>query len=448
MKNVFITTLGCKVNQYESAAFKTAFTEAGHRLVGPGDSADIVVVNTCSVTAKAGLQSRQAVRQAVRKNPQARILITGCHAEAAPRELEELEELQGREYVIIGNSKKDCLVPEALSDDRQVERILLGTIGSADKICDLPVKHFGDRTRAYLRVQDGCESFCTYCIVPYTRGPSRSLPFIKVLDQAKVFVAEGYKEIVLTGIHLGYYGKDLTDHGDIADLIDKLSSELPTARFRISSLEPTEITDRLLALMQERANLTPHLHIPLQSGDDEILEKMGRRYTTGEFRDIIDKVRSALPHCAIGIDLLAGFPGETENHFQSCLDFVSALDVTYLHVFPYSKRPGTVASGFKGDILKDVKHERVARLRGVSDGKKSAFYRSQLGRVLPVLAEGKRDQAGLLKGFSDNYVQVHFVGGDELINTIVDVRLLETDGNSVTGEVEREHENRDNRYRR
>lgn len=433
MKRVIITTLGCKVNQYESASFRTSFNEAGYQIVKAGEPADLVVINTCAVTAKAGSQSRQSVRQALRKNPDARIFITGCYAETAADTLAELSELEGREYSIIGNSKKDQLVPSAIQFDQQTQQVLLGSINDAKEICRLPVRNFGDRTRAYLRVQDGCESFCTYCIVPYTRGPSRSLPLEEVLEQANAFGEEGYKELVLTGIHLGNYGRDLAEPTDITELVDRLSIQTPHIRYRISSLEPTEITDKLIELMQTRSNIMPHLHIPLQSGDDEILSRMNRKYTTTEFKRVVDKCRTALPDAAIGIDILAGFPGETEEHFINTRNFLASLDCTYLHVFPYSRRPGTAAADFADDVPKEIKDKRVAQLRKLGENKRDDFYLRQLDSTHRVLVEGKRDNKGLLKGFSDNYVPVHFQGKDELKNCVVNVQLNNLDGTHVTG---------------
>lgn len=447
MKRVLLTTLGCKVNQYESAAFRTSFTEAGHTIARQGEEADIVVINTCAVTAKAGAQSRNAIRQAVRNNPQARIMITGCYAEIAAEQLAGLEELAGREFSLIGNSKKDLLVPTAVDFDAQMQQMLLGAIDQASEICRLPVRRFGDRTRAYLRIQDGCESYCTYCIVPYTRGPSRSLPLAEVIAQAKTFAEEGYRELVLTGIHLGYYGRDLDEDMDITGLIDRLSTETPLMRYRISSLEPMEITDRLLELMNSRDNIMPHFHIPLQSGDDEILARMNRRYTTTQFRTVVEKVLEQVPEACIGIDILAGFPGETEQQFTNTRDFLASIGCTYLHVFPYSRRPGTVAASYEDDVSKNVKDSRVAELRKLGEQKKAAFHTRQVGRIVPVLVEGKRDGEGFLKGFSDNYVPVRFKGGDELKKQIALVKLTEIDGAQVRGEVVIDHESGNYRHR-
>lgn len=432
MKRVLITTLGCKVNQYESAALRTGFTEAGYQVVTTGNDVELVVINTCAVTAKAGAQSRQAIRQALRANPKAKVIITGCYAEIAADELSALRELQHRQYSLIGNAKKDCLV--ATASHSPLPARLLGTIESATEICRLPVRHFGDRTRAYLRVQDGCESYCTYCIVPYTRGPSRSLPLAEVLDQAKIFADNGYREIVLTGIHLGNYGRELSQAPGIVTLLDRLSLVTPEVRYRISSLEPTEITPDLLTLMQERTNIMPHLHIPLQSGDDEILAKMGRRYTTAEFAQVVGNCRKMLPDCAIGIDILAGFPGESDEHFTRTRAFLAALPCTYLHVFPYSKRPGTAAASFTGEVKKAVKDTRVAALRALGVLKQHSFYQDQLGRTVPVLVEGRRTRQGLLQGFSDNYIPVHFSGDDTLKNQVVAIHLNQQAGQAVLGE--------------
>jgi threonylcarbamoyladenosine tRNA methylthiotransferase MtaB len=320
------------------------------------------------------------------------------------------------------------IAPESADGD------LLGTIAAASEICRLPVRRFGDRSRAYLRIQDGCESFCTYCIVPFTRGPSRSLPEAEVLEQARIYAGEGYREIILTGIHLGNYGRDLVGRPALTPLLDRLSMTTPGVAYRISSLEPLEIDEALLALMADRRNIRPHLHIPLQSGHEEILARMNRRYTTGQFREIIELCRARLPDAAIGIDILAGFPGETDAHFAACLAFLQGLPFTYLHVFPYSKRPGTVAAGFADQVPEPVKEARVATLRQLSEEKRADFYRSQLGRTWPVIVEGRRDDEGLLQGFTANYLAVRFAGPDSLRNGETRVKLLNLKDNHILGE--------------
>lgn len=431
MKKIAITTLGCKVNQYESASFQNTFEELGCEVVPFGKAADVVVINTCTVTAKAGAQSRQCIRKAVRTSPDAKIVITGCHAQMAAQEMVEMKELQDNPLCIVGNGNKHLLVEAALQTDTCDLSMLIGKISKKTNICRLQVRRFNDRTRAFLRVQDGCNSYCTYCIVPYTRGPSRSLPMAEVLRQAEIFAVEGHKEIVITGIHVGMYGKDIKEGKDINTLIEDLCRTTPAIRYRLSSIEPLEITERLLGLMHN--NFMPHLHIPLQSGDDEILGRMNRRYRIRQFAEMIDLCRKTVPDAAIGIDVLVGFPGETEMHFANTQAFLEDLDCTYLHVFPYSKRPGTIASTFTDQVPNPEKEERVSRLRELGDQKKVDFYRKHLRTKRPVLVEGKHDKRGLLKGFTDNYIPVSFSGDDGLINSIVTVELLEIVDTHVRG---------------
>ncbi len=440
MKKIQITTLGCKVNQYESASFHCGFERAGCVSVGAEETANAVIINTCAVTAKAGAQSRQAIRQALRHNPEARIIITGCYAEIAATELLDMPELEARSFSIIGNSEKHLVVETALQEEEEIPERQMGDIMAATEICRLPVGRFAEKTRAFLRIQDGCDSYCTYCIVPFTRGRSRSLPESEVVQQALVFAREGHKEIVLTGIHLGYYSRDLAEGSDIGGLLDRLSASLPAMRFRISSLEPIEIHEELLALIASRNNLMPHLHIPLQSGDDEILNRMNRRYTTARFAETIDLCRKHLPDAAIGIDIMVGFPGETEAHFSRTRDFIASLDCTYLHVFPYSERPGTKAATYGGKVAKIEKTRRVAALLALGEEKKIAFYARQLGRKLPVLVETQGSTDGLLRGFTDNYVPVSFAGPDSLMNSIVTVDLQEQRNTVIQGEVLRRDE--------
>ena len=433
MNRVRIITLGCKVNQYESAAFHTACKKAGLKVVTGQTEAELVIINSCAVTAKAGAQSRQAIRHALRRDPHARILITGCYAEIAAAELAAMPELTGRQYCLVGNSEKDKLVPLALQPE--LPPLALGSIATATTICHLPVQRFGDRTRAYLRIQDGCENFCTYCIVPTTRGKSRSLPWPAVLSQAEIFAEENYHEVVLTGIHIGNYGHDLDEGLDITALLRRLTLATPALRYRLSSIEPTEISPALITLIGDRPNLLPHLHIPLQSGDDTILGWMGRRYTRAEFAETIALCRRELPFAAIGIDVLTGFPGETEAMAQNTYDLLDKLDFTYLHVFPYSARPGTIAATLPNPVPGPIKEQRVAALRQLSADKQQAFIARQIGTVRPVLVEGHRDGNGLWRGFTDNYIAVLLPGPNTLINHLVSVRLLRSDGNEVYGEI-------------
>jgi threonylcarbamoyladenosine tRNA methylthiotransferase MtaB len=433
---VSITTLGCKVNQFESASFASRFEEQGAKLVAGSGDADVCVINTCAVTAKAGAQSRLAIRQAIRRNPRARVVVTGCYAQIASGQVVELCE---QPICVVGNGQKHLLVDIALTDRQCDLEMYIGDIGSQRLITPLSVRRFAGRTRAFLRVQDGCNRFCTYCIVPYSRGRSRSLEPDRVLDQVAVFSDEGYRELVVTGIHVGHYGLDFEPRLRFADLLKLLAERQDSMRYRISSLEPLEITDEILAILAHFPKFMPHLHIPLQSGDDLILRKMNRPYTRDEFARIVEKCRLLLPEAAIGIDVLVGFPGEDDRAFRQTVELLELLPVSYLHVFPYSKRPGTVAAGLPGQISNLIKQERVSILRELDREKRRAFYSSQLGKVRDTLFEGGRSAGGLVKGFTDNYVPVFCRAPGSIANQVVPVRLAELTEGGVLGIVGRAH---------
>ncbi len=421
MKKIAVATLGCKVNQFESASFITGFKEQGCEIVPATEAADIFVINTCTVTGRAGQQSRQLIRKIIRNNPEARLVVTGCYAQMAAEEL--LDIVPDNPLAIIGNGNKHKLVATALAEAQPDMVMLTGKITAQKKICPLPVRRFSGRTRAYLRIQDGCNNFCTYCIVPYTRGRSRSLPMPQVLEQMRIFAEEGYLELVVTGINVGKYGLDLDEGEDIYSLLNTICTEFPAIRIRLSSIEPTEVDDRLLELMTTHANFMPHLHIPLQSGDDGVLARMNRRYTTETFVRAIQKINTVLPNCAIGCDILGGFPGEDERAAENSYLLLAGLPISYLHVFPYSKRPGTLAAEFKNQIPGPVKDERVGRLRELDLQKKQQFYQRHIGTKQNILVERREKKSSLLQGFSENYIPVQFKGPDDCIKTVVRVHL-------------------------
>ena len=427
---VAVATLGCKVNQCESASFQSGCEERG-LTVGPFDRpADIYVINTCAVTARAAAQSRQLIRRARRANPEARVVVTGCYAQIAP---EKIREIAAGPVTIVGNANKhqvlDLIGPE------QDGGTYFSDIKLQRKISLLPVKRFPGRTRAFLKVQDGCNNFCSYCIVPHARGRSRSLAPELVLAQAARYAEEGHREIVVTGIHVGHYGLDLEPPLSLARLLEKLCAHTPDMRYRLSSLEPTEISDDLIRLMQESANFMDHFHIPLQSGSSAILSRMNRRYSAEQFGDIVSRCRELVPAAAIGVDVLVGFPGETEDDFMKTRELLAGLPVTYLHVFPFSKRPGTPAAGMKNQVPRKIKDGRVAVLRKLDHKKRTAFYESRLGRVHQVLVESERAADGLYKGFTGNYVPVHFAAEEAHVNQGVPVRLEEVRERFVIGKL-------------
>ncbi len=418
---VAVATLGCKVNQFESASFMSSFQDRGCELVPLEEPADIFVINTCAVTARAGQQSRQMIRKVIRDNPEAQLVVTGCYAQMAAEEL--LDIVQENPIAIVGNGNKHRLVDTALDEARPDMVMLTGKITRQHNICRLPVRRFTGKTRAWLRIQDGCNNFCTYCIVPYTRGPSRSLGLAEVLEQAQVFADEGYLELVITGINVGKYGLDLEEGEDIYSLLDTLCTRFPDIRIRLSSIEPIEVREPLLALMTGHSNFVPHLHIPLQSGDDSVLARMNRRYTAATFVRVVEKIHEQLPRVAIGCDILTGFPGEDDQAADNTWQLLSGLPISYLHVFPYSIRPGTLAAEMGNQVAGPVKDERAARLRQLDRQKRVQFYTRHIGTEQRVLVERRNSRSGLLQGFSENYIPVQFQGEDACIRSVVRVRI-------------------------
>jgi len=438
-RSVAIATLGCKVNQCESASFHEGFTEQGYSVTPFSQAADIYVINTCAVTAKAAAQSRQLIRKAHRTNPDARVVVTGCYAQVDPHKIREI--LAGP-ATIVGNANKHQLVDAALAETRLCQECnedrkshYFNEISRQEQISCLPYKGFAGRTRAFLRIQDGCNNFCSYCIVPHARGRSRSLEPAEVLQQAALFAGEGHKEIVLTGIHVGHYGLDLTPAAPLLDLLYEITKQSPQVRFRLSSLEPTEVSRELLQLMAATDNFMPHLHIPLQSGDDSVLQKMKRRYTVADFTKIISCCKTLLPQAAIGVDVLVGFPDEDEKAFRNTLELLETLPVTYLHVFPYSRRPSTPAAGFSHQVPEKIKAQRVAVLRELDHKKRTDFYSSHLGDLHRVLTENLKDKDGLANGFTENYIPVQFKAKPADVNQVVLVKLENIADKKVLGSI-------------
>lgn len=429
---VAITTLGCKVNQYESASFMSGFAARGAELVPFSQAADIYVINTCAVTNQAGAQSRRTIRRALKKNAKARVVVTGCYSQVAALDILEIVD---QPVCIVGNGFKHLLVDFALATDYCDLEMYMADIGQVRECCHLPVTTFPGRTRAYLKIQDGCDNYCSYCIVPLSRGRSRSVLPELALGQARMFVDSGFQEIVVTGIHVGRYGQDLDRPDTLTTFLDQVTALNPASRFRLSSLEPNELSDELLALFATRENLMAHLHIPLQSGDNHILKKMNRHYTTGDFRDIITRAHKRLPDAAIGIDVLVGFPGEDEQAFQNTYKLLSDLPVTYLHVFPYSRRPGTAAAQRKDQVASKVKDERVAMLRALAGRKQQEFYQRFIGTSHTVLAENNKNKLGLMRGFTENYIPVYFEAPASTAHTLVAVRIDRVEGEHVVGSV-------------
>ncbi len=441
MKKFIIKTLGCKVNQYESEAIAQYLKESGlmESNSGPainGEDTKFYIVNTCAVTQKASMQSRQAVRQAIRSNPNARIIVTGCYAQTEP---DEIKKIKGVHY-IIGHSDKHK-IPEMIISEKEKDlpypKTICRDICNEHNFKQVPVITYGNRTRPFLKIQDGCNSFCTYCIVPYARGRSRSMPSESVLVNIKKLKEAGYHEVVLSGIHLGCYGLDLSPETSLFLLLSRIHESQAINRIRLSSIEPLDLTGDIIKLVAKPGSVCHHFHIPLQSGDDLILKRMHRPYTSSFFRELVRTIHELIPDAGIGVDTLIGFPGETDEAFGNTYSLIAELPVSYLHVFPFSHRQKTPASQYPDKVPSSIIKARCQKMRELGNLKKIEFYRKMIDRKVEVLIEEKSNYStGFLKGITSNYVPVFVSGKDDLKNTIVNVRIEKlNNNNSVFGTI-------------
>jgi threonylcarbamoyladenosine tRNA methylthiotransferase MtaB len=399
---ISVVTLGCKVNQSESAALTEAFAARGHTAVGPGEPADVCVVNTCTVTGRTDYQSRQIIRKVVREHPDATVIVTGCYAQTRPDAIADIPGVS----LIVGTGDKERIPDLVAEPPGERPGRIVGDPAGIRTCSAPPLERFSGHTRAFLKIQDGCDAFCSYCIVPYARGRSRSLPEEDVLERLRRLGRNGHREVVLTGIHLGAYGRDLAPPTDLARLLRRAETDAPVERLRLSSLEPLE-AEGVAGAIRSGRRVCPHLHIPLQSGDDGILAAMNRHYDSAFFAGLIRRLLDAIPDLGIGVDVLAGFPGESEAAFLRTVALLEALPVAYLHVFPYSRRPGTAAADRPGQVPEAEKKSRCETLRALGQRKREAFAERFAGRTLSVLIEEKRDPTtGLKRGFSENYIPV------------------------------------------
>ncbi len=421
---VAIETHGCKLNQADSSALAWEFARAGFRLVAPEEPADVYVLNTCTVTHIADRKARHALRAARRRSPGATIVATGCYAQRAPQDLKAMEEVD----LVIGNRDKATLVRQ-VAEWRGEVPVPCAT-GAEPEAFSPRIA----RTRAMVKIQEGCDQVCAYCIVPRVRGRERSIPPEDILAQIGRHVAQGYREVVLTGTQLGSYGFDIPGM-DITRLVARILEGTDVARLRISSLQPQDITQGLLRLWAD-PRLCPHLHIPLQSGSDAVLRRMRRRYTARLYRETLDLVRQMVPDVAITTDVIVGFPGETEEEFEETLALCQQAAFAAMHVFPYSARPGTSAAHFGGQVPAEVKDRRVQRLLHLADAQAAGFRMALLGQVRPVLWEEARETDGLWTGLTDNYVRVAARSQRPLANEVTPARLVRVVGETVYAEVQ------------
>ena len=425
---VKLETLGCKLNFSETATMQSLLASHGIMPVNKGEEPDVCVVNTCSVTALADSKCRQHIRQLIRRYPDALMVVTGCYAQLKGKEIAEMEGVD----IVLGSEHKADIASYVMQwfEDRQQQ---LAVTPSLDIRAFSPSCDRGDRTRYWLKVQDGCDYWCSYCTIPAARGRSRSGTIAQLTEQAREVAAEGGKEIVITGVNIGDFGKNTGEN--FLDLLKSLDDIEGIERYRISSIEPDLLTDEIIDFCARSRAFMPHFHIPLQSGSDPVLKLMRRHYDRQLFADKVTRCRELMPDCFIGVDVMVGTRGETPDLFEDSYNFIAGLNVQHLHVFPYSERPGTMALRIPYIVTQQDKQERAARMIALSDEKQADFTRRYLGSVRPVLLEHGRGK-GAMHGFTDNYIRVNVTPDMTLANQIVNVKLLSlNDDLSVNAEV-------------
>ncbi len=403
MMKVYLESLGCKLNQSELERMARQLQRAGHMVVDSPAEADVCILNSCAVTHIAARKTRQALRGMRRANPRARLAVVGCYAQLWPAELSAIE---GVEVIGHAAAKEDIVTA-------------LGLPAEPTAPAGPPARR---RTRAFVKVQDGCNNRCTYCVVRLARGPERSRPLSEILDEVRALAGEGIREIVLTGVHVGAYGRDLGL--DLVDLVRGILNEANIARLRLSSIEPWHLEERFFELWQD-PRLCRHLHLPLQSGCDATLRRMGRRYTSAEFARLVDMARERIPDVAITTDVMVGFPGETDEEFAQSLAFIERMGFAHIHVFRYSPRAGTPAASFPGQVPAEVSAARSDAVIAVGEASSQAFRRRFLGRRMSVLWESRDPENGLWSGLTDHYIRVWMASEEDLHNRLMDVELVE-----------------------
>jgi threonylcarbamoyladenosine tRNA methylthiotransferase MtaB len=428
-KKVAFYTLGCKLNFSETSTISRSFDDEGFDRVDFKEAADIYVINTCSVTENADKRFKTIVKQAQKVNPNAFVAAVGCYAQLKPEELAAVDGVD----LVLGATEK-FKITDYLND---LSKNDFGEVHSCEiEEADFYVGSYsiGDRTRAFLKVQDGCDYKCTYCTIPLARGISRSDTMHNVLQNAKEISEKGIKEIVLTGVNIGDYGKgefgNKKHKHTFLDLVSELDKVDGIERLRISSIEPNLLKNETIELVSNSRAFVPHFHIPLQSGSNALLKKMKRRYMTELYVDRVSKIREVMPHACIGVDVIVGFPGETDDLFLETYNFLNALDISYLHVFTYSERDNTEAASFDGVVPKNIRAKRSKMLRGLSVKKRRAFYESQIKTKRSVLFEGENKE-GYIHGFTENYVKVKTPWNPELVNTIHAINLTKIDDDGM-----------------
>jgi len=421
-----ISTLGCKVNQYESQAVETLLQERGFKQATENEVVDLIIVNTCAVTAESGRKSRQTIHALKDKNPNALVAVCGCYSQLEPEEMEKI----GID-IIYGSADKGQFIEDIVNSVSE-RKMLLNIDKPFERRVfeDLPSGSYSGRTRAMLKIQDGCVNFCTYCIIPYTRGRLRSLPIESAIEHVRQMNAEGYKEIVLTGIEIASYGVDLPGHPTLTDIVEAVAKEVPEIRIRLGSIEPTVITEDLCERLSKYGNICRHFHLSLQSGNSTILKAMNRKYDAPTFIEKCNLLRKYFPGCALTADLIVGFPGETEELHAQTLAFLKEVQFSQVHVFPYSRRPGTPADEMPNQISNKIKARRAKEARDISEQTKQKYLEGCIGKTLPVLFETQDNN--MWQGHTDTYVLAE-VEGENLRGLVKNVKISAVNGEKLVG---------------
>jgi threonylcarbamoyladenosine tRNA methylthiotransferase MtaB len=425
--NISFYTLGCKLNYAETSTLREQFENAGHSVVEFGEPTDAVIINTCTVTENADTECRKIIRRALRSSPNAFIGVTGCYAQLQP---EEIASIEGVDAVF--GSKEKFSIPQIFKEFHKIETPQIHVSDLAE--VEFVEAHSSDndsRSRAFLKLQDGCNYNCSFCTIPLARGASRSMKFTDIMPRINSIIQAGFHEIVLSGINLGDYRANSAER--FIDVLRLIESQNPNARFRISSIEPNLLTPEIIDLVANSNVIVPHFHIPLQSGSPEILKKMRRRYNSDYYHSLIMNIKSKIPDCCIGIDVIVGFPGETDSYFEETFQFLHQLPLSYLHVFTYSERENTPAAVYSPKVAPHVRKERTNRLRTLSAKKKNEFYGSQIGKVHTIIPESYNLETNLWIGWTENYVRTEFAASPSLIQIPMLIQLDEIKGETVLG---------------
>jgi len=429
LRSVAFHTLGCKVNQYDTQAMIEALAK-DCRIVSNKERADIYIINTCTVTNRADQKSRQQIRNVIRKNPEAFIAVTGCYAQRFPQRIAEIQGVD----LILGNREKNDIASFLNGGEKNPEpEIFVEDVDSCSRYDTLSVSKHHSHTRAFVKIQDGCENYCSYCIIPYVRGKERSRPLENILEEIEGLVRNGFKEIVLTGIRLGSWGKDLNGEVALTTLLEKVAEIKDLKRVRLSSIEPRDLSEELIDRIDQLPKVCRHLHVPLQSGDDQTLKAMNRPYNSSYYQDLIERIREKMEGVAITTDIMVGFPGEGEGEFGNTYNFIKKMKFSKMHIFRFSPRPGTPAAKLmKKSGEKEIK-KKSERLLKLSSKMQEEFSQSFLGETLEVLVERKRNN--YLTGFTDNYIRVIFNGPENLVNEIIKVKITQIEKGYVIGKL-------------